>query len=79
METSHEKLNTKPKMLQFTSVYCFFNGFSRLNFAPKPVPPASPKAPLLHAEQHSARADHQHQGQQLGAQHLACLRGREHI
>lgn len=52
-----------------------FNRFSRLNFAPKAIPSSSAEAPLLHAEEHPPWLDHHHQGQQLGAQHLTCLRG----
>lgn len=51
-----------------------FNRFSRLNFAPKAIPSPSAEAPLLHAEEHPPWLDHHHQGQQLGAQHLTCLR-----
>ena len=51
----------------------FFNGFPLLNFAPEAVPLPCPEPSLLHAEQHSAGPDHQHQGQQLGAHHVSGL------
>ena len=54
----------------------FLDGFPGLHFAPEAVPSPSPKSSLLHAEQHPARLDHHHQGQQLGAQHLTCVRTR---
>lgn len=57
----------------------FLNCFPLLNFAPEAVPLPCPEPSLLHAEQHSAGPDHQHQGQQLGANHVSGLTGRDEI
>lgn len=46
---------------------------SGLNFAPEPVPLPGPEASFLHTEQNLTGPDHQHQGQQLRAQHLTWV------